>query len=148
VLAAATAVGAAGAGGDSHGQAPRLDPSLSGAARRKTLVAFQGALQAVESWPACRALFSQLGADPVQTLGATRYAMSARRCRDGVVAYTAVGSPATWLCRGFEALGQGEATVILLHEALHFAGLGERPVDPHGASSWEINLAVRAACGL
>lgn len=127
---------------------PRLDASVSGLARRKTVIAFEGALSAVRSRPECRALFSDLGSDPVQTLRSTRYVGTVPRCKNGVVAYTAVGSPVTWLCRGFESLSQVDASMILLHEALHAAGMGERPVDPNGASSWEINLMVRAACGL
>ena len=41
-----------------------------------------------------------------------------------------------------------EAAMLLLHEALHYAGLPERPVHRGAMSSKEISTLVRNRCGL
>ena len=69
-------------------------------------------------------------------------------CSEGVAAYTSVGSPRTVLCPAFASLSTSGAARILIHEALHFAGLGEKPADPKAPESYEINQIVTASCGL
>lgn len=125
---------------------PWLDRSVVGKAHNQMLVAFKVALELVKKSPSCNALFSNLGADGTATLLASRYAVATKPCRPGSVAVTAVGQPGTWLCPGFVRLTSEEAAIILLHEALHFAGLTEQPLDPAGPSALEINRRVRKAC--
>lgn len=127
---------------------PRLADSLTGDLRRQLKLAFNVALGVVRSSPRCAALFNAYGADGVGTLANSRYTFAGRLCKEGVVAYTAVGSPATWVCPGFARLSPHEGAVILVHEALHGAGMTEWPQDPDGPTSLEINRVVRTACGL
>jgi hypothetical protein len=125
---------------------PWLDRSVVGKVHSQVLVAFKVAMELVTQSPSCNALFSELGADGAATLLASRYAAATKSCRPGAVAVTAVGQSGTWLCPGFVRLTSDEAAVILLHEALHFAGQTERPLDPAGPSALEINSRVRKAC--
>jgi hypothetical protein len=46
-----------------------------------------------------------------------------------------VGSPSTFVCRLFQRLGDERAAVVLIHEALHHAGLTEYPQDPEAMTS-------------
>jgi hypothetical protein len=62
--------------------------------------------------------------------------------------YTTVGGAPTFLCRRFSKLPDRRAAMVLIHEALHHAGLDERPHDPEGPSSREINDMVSEACRL
>jgi hypothetical protein len=59
-----------------------------------------------------------------------------------------VGSPTVLLCPAFAALPTGEEARILIHEALHFAGLRERAMDLRAPGSEEINHEVTSSCGL
>lgn len=100
----------------------------------------------------CAALFSKLGADPVELLGRSLYYPAALNrnnpaCRNGAQAFTPVGSPITWVCDRFARLDTDKAALVLLHEALHFAGLPEQPHDPGAMTSSEINDMVKDRCG-
>ncbi len=64
------------------------------------------------------------------------------------MAFTSLGSAVTRLCPGFARLDDERAAVILLHEALHRAGLDEWPHDPDGLTPQGINELVREGCGL
>ncbi len=117
--------------------------------------AYPFAVARVRGLAACRALFERLGADPVQALMTSRYTTAGREherptgaCQNGAAAITAVGSPEVRLCLNFGSLPTAGATVILVHEALHYAGLHERPADPSAMTSVEINRMVGASCGL
>jgi hypothetical protein len=44
-------------------------------------------------------------------------------------------------------LDTDKAALVLLHEALHFAGLTEQPHDPRAMTSSEINDMVKDRCG-
>jgi hypothetical protein len=67
----------------------------------------------------------------------------------GSVAYTFVGGGAPiWLCREFSRLTDKGAAMIIIHEALHHAGLTEWPKDPKGMRSGRINRMVTKRCGL
>lgn len=103
--------------------------------------------------PACRQMFSDLGHDGLDRLGGTRYTSASlieekRFCRDRASAFTAVGHPVTRLCRSFARLAPDRAAAVLLHEALHFAGMTESPADPEALSSAEINHLVEKSCRL
>jgi hypothetical protein len=52
------------------------------------------------------------------------------------------------LCRGFSSLGAERAAVTLIHEALHWAGLSEKPLDKDGMDPRDIDRMVKKACGL
>jgi len=41
-----------------------------------------------------------------------------------------------------------QAAMVVIHEALHHAGLPERPHDKKAMTSGQINDMVREACGL
>ena len=120
--------------------------------RHRLDLGFALAVQRVHEEPACRDLFSSLGADGVDRLSRALYlppqAGEERYCGTGVVAFTGVGQPHTRLCPAFGSLATDRAAIVLLHEALHFAGLGERPSDPSGPTPLQINELVETACGL
>lgn len=130
---------------------PWIHPSMPGCMREKIEVAFQIAIQRLQEIPECRELFSELGADGVELLTATRYypaplPRETTRCRHSF-AISGIGSPWAWVCRKVTAHGDERVAVALLHEALHFAGLEE---DPHGLTSQcsgEINVMVMEHCG-
>jgi hypothetical protein len=39
------------------------------------------------------------------------------------------------------------AAAVLIHEALHYAGLSEQPRDPQGMHARDIDRMVKKACG-
>jgi hypothetical protein len=45
-------------------------------------------------------------------------------------------------------LGRHYGAVVLLHEALHVAGLGQAPHHPHAQTPQEIDRMVRRSCAL
>lgn len=107
----------------------------------------------LEESPSCRALFSELGADGLEVLHATvylrpRHGFEREVCATGAPALTFVGARQTRLCDGFGSLSRPQAAMLLLHEALHHAGLDEWPHDPDGLKPFEINRLVARSCGL
>ncbi len=118
----------------------------------KLRTGFAVAVRRSRAIPQCAALFEELGADPVELLGRSLYYPAALNgdnpaCTNGVMAFTAVGTPITWVCDRFGKLSTEKAALVLLHEALHFAGLPEQPHDPGAMSSSEINDMVKDRCG-
>lgn len=102
--------------------------------------------------PTCAALFQELGSDPIELLGRSLYCPATLHggghlCANGALAFTPIGSPVTWVCDRFKDLSREEAAMVLLHEALHFAGLRERPPDPDAMTASEINGMVEDRCG-
>jgi hypothetical protein len=63
------------------------------------------------------------------------------------ISYTKVGAAPTWICRNFASVSDEMASITIIHEALHHAGLPERPGDKTAMSSVEITEMVRKACG-
>ena len=122
--------------------------------RRRLSTAFPVALRHLNEAPACRALYEGLGTDGLLALSTTVYVSTASSDSAGVcsalnaVALTRVGQGTTILCPTFADLSTVRAAVTLLHEALHYAGLPERPADPAALSSLEITRLVRNRCGL
>jgi hypothetical protein len=132
-----------------------IQPRVSGALHEQTNLKLRAAhllaVSRLRELPGCRALFGQLGADGLQKLADTVYYTTTprqeeRACRQGAVALTMVGSPQTRLCLAFGELGTYWAAMLLIHEALHFAGMSEKPLDPRGLSAAEINELVMARC--
>jgi hypothetical protein len=98
----------------------------------------------------CRALFVPLEADGVEMLMRSVYAranagMEATWCRHAV-AGTSVGKSMVFLCRRFATLPVEEAATILIHEALHRAGMSESPLDRGCMTGDAISEMVRRAC--
>ena len=52
------------------------------------------------------------------------------------------------LCPSFGDLSSKQAAVVLIHEALHHAGLTEQPADPLGMTPDQRNQLVEASCRL
>ena len=132
---------------------PYLAQGLAPEVARKLRLGFEKAISLARGAGQCGALFRDLNADPVELLSSTRYyaaelAWGKQACPDGVFAATQVGSRVTMLCAGFGRVSRDMAAVVVLHEALHFAGLRERPRDPGAMSSNEINNLVKKRCGL
>jgi hypothetical protein len=136
---------------------PNIDRRISGEMSQKNrdqlIVAFEVALERVQMMEECRDLFTNLGADPMATLSKVSFYPMGRRealpnmCR-GADAYTMVGGGPTWLCRDFWRLTDKRAAMVIIHEALHHAGLTEWPRDPDGMRSVAINRMVAERCGL
>lgn len=101
----------------------------------------------------CRQQFADLGADPASLLrGLFFYPAGSnsgnRSCRSRASAFTEVGSHVTWVCDNFALLSDRQAAMVILHEALHAAGLPEAPRVPDAPTSAEINAQVGALCSL
>lgn len=104
--------------------------------------------------PTCRELFTRLGADGLEKLAAIRLRAASTDedlslCAGrSAAAFTEVGSGRVTICPAlFSELTREQASTILIHEALHYAGLGEWPEDPNGLTSREITQRVRHSCG-
>jgi len=59
-----------------------------------------------------------------------------------------VGGGPVRVCRDFSRLSDSQAAMVIIHEALHHAGLTEYPQDPNGMTSNQINGMVAEQCGL
>ena len=131
---------------------PRLTGALPSDVTRNLLVGFPLALERVRELASCRSLFEPFVVSGVERLSTTLYAPeNAKRtnnsCDRGALAYTYVGSPVTLLCAGFGTLRRDQAAIVLIHEALHFAGLPEAPSTRDALTSRQINRLVQDACG-
>jgi len=132
---------------------PRIDVKMSDKNRDQLVTAIGVALERVREVPECRELFSELGADGVDTLRKISfYPIGRHEAKPNVctsaVAYTFVGGGPTWICREFWRLPDKRAAMVVLHEALHHAGLTERPRDPEGMTAAAISRMVTDRCGL
>ena len=132
---------------------PILHPRLSETITTRLNEAIPVALEHLRDYPSCQALFARLGADGVVKLNNTSYYPAGARqeskyCRGGSLAITTVGGSAVVLCRSFARLSAQEAAIILLHEALHFAGQTEYPSDPDAPDDIGISEMVMKSCRL
>lgn len=114
---------------------------------------FQLALAKVQGRRECAGLFEYLGANGAVMLATTIYLLPSgsaapARCRRGATAVTTLGSPVTFLCPCFTQVSRREGAIVLLHEALHYAGLSEQPLDPAGLTPQQISAMVASACRL
>jgi len=150
----------------------RLDRSSEGAATAKVAVtkarfgrgmgpddsfrvnmAFRGAVKGIRKEESCSALFDDLMVDGLRALSRSRYnppqsQWERRQCSAGIAAYTVVGSNRVVVCRHFRRLDRRVQSAVLIHEALHTAGLSEGPLDPEAMTAVEIQSMVEEACGL
>ena len=121
--------------------------------RSKLGVAFEMAIRRVTEVPECRELFTDLGADAVEMLRTTLY-FTIKSYRDESVkcrnaqAYTYVSEAPTFVCRNFSRLPDELAAIVLIHEALHHAGLTEAPQDPTAMTAFVISVMVAKNCDL
>ena len=113
-------------------------------------VAFKEAAKKLARDDSCSSLFHDLNIDGLEALARSRYepARTACPCCRGAAAYTAVGANRVLICRRFHSLQRPTRTAILIHEALHTAGLTEAPRDPRAMTSKEITEMVEEACSL
>jgi hypothetical protein len=93
-----------------------------------------------------------LGADAVETLKTGLYfpagpAKETSLCRRAI-AQSYVGGAPTWICRNVTSYSDEHVALVLIHEALHHAGLSERNLDRRAMSSGDINKKVARSCGL
>ena len=132
---------------------PTISTKVSVKNRQKISDAFELALERVHEVPECRELFAKHDAEGTATLGRVIFLPIGRAqargdvCRD-VSAYTMVGGGPVRVCRDFSRLSDSQAAMVIIHEALHHAGLTEYPQDPKGMTSQEINGMVAKQCGL
>lgn len=131
---------------------PWIHPSMPSSLERKIRVAFEIAVQRVTEVPSCNALFTELNADAVETLRTGLYfpaspARETSQCRRSM-AQTYVGDAPTWICRRMTSYSDERAALVVIHEALHHAGLTERPHDRNAMSSGAINKMVGKSCDL
>lgn len=132
---------------------PRISGTLPERTDAKLREAFPVALQRINDIEECQSLFTTLGADALEKFTTSSYRattaqMEVRACQRGVSAFTYVGSPQTRLCRRFASLGTERAAATLIHEALHWAGLSEKPQDKDGLDARDIDRMVKKSCDL
>lgn len=129
-----------------------IHPTVTSQIRRRLEAALPVAALQLRDQATCRALFEEVGVDGLRTLEHTMYlsvsAAQERKLCNKTSAFTTVGGRATYLCRSYGRLPVDQAAVVLIHEALHKAGLGERPRDPQAMESWQISQTVRKSCRL
>jgi len=151
---ATTALGATSVGGATQAICrPTISSKLADRNQRKISDAFDLALDQVREVPGCRDLFAELGSDGMNALARLVFIPIGRAeargnaCR-GISAYTIHGGGPIWICRQFSKLSDEQAAMVIIHEALHHAGLSEYPQDPDGMTSRAINGMVMEQCGL
>lgn len=131
--------------------APRINRNMSSRLRSALEAGFALAVQKLSQQPQCRQLFSDLGADGVEMLSNTLYYQASLKMEKQVcpraLGYTLVGGAPTWVCQQFARLNDRRAAAVLLHEALHHAGIDEWPHDPEGPTPAAIDELVSDACG-
>jgi len=147
-----TAVSAAVVNRDDSTVTPRISKSVPRSVRKKLEAGIELATERLREVPECRALFEPFGVDGVEKLRTTMYYTPEKYIESGVgrrsYAFTEVGVRVTWVCRRFADLTDYRAAMVVIHEALHYAGLTEAPLDPNGMRSREISSMVAKACGL
>jgi hypothetical protein len=112
---------------------PWIHTRMNDGLRSRVEAAYEIAAQRVQEVESCSRLFAELGADAVQILGGSyywpviSYRDAKQLCNGRNAAFTTVGSPMVFVCDEFERLSYQDAATIIIHEALHTAGLKERP---------------------
>ena len=158
---AVAAVAVADVVGNEGPMAPWIHPSMPKSVSAKVEAGFELAVERVREVESCGDLFAELGADGLEVLSTSLYhpVDSHRRevevCgrKPGVsfegatnLAYTTVGGTRIWICRHFARVSKKTAAIAVIHEALHHAGLNEKPHDRMAMSSIEITRMVKRAC--
>jgi hypothetical protein len=133
--------------------APRIHGVFSGRTTKVLLVGYPLSLQRLRDEPQCRALFEPFGTSGEEMVARSLFTIPTSDeldlfCVGGTAAITMVGSRVTKLCPCFGDLDRRAAATIVIHEALHQAGMHESPATAGAPSSEQINRMVRDACGL
>ena len=131
---------------------PWIHPNMPTGVASKVEAAFKIAVDRVREVPKCSALFSTLGADALEILKTGLYfPTNVQReivaCKRSV-AQTIVGSAPTWICRNITAYPNETVAAVLIHEALHHAGLPEDATGRTAKSSGSITRTVTQQCRL
>jgi len=136
-------------GGRSH---PWISDKLPNRVRQNIESAVELVVERLEGRPSCASLFTELGKDGVAVINRTLYYPANARMETKVCwrayAFTEVGIRPTWICRRLWQLPVWRQALVLLHEALHHAGLEEWPHSKGAAHSSTVSGRVAAACGL
>ncbi len=131
---------------------PWIHSKMSADVREKLQAAVRIAADRIEEVEECGELFSRLDADGREMLKATLYIpVASYNRKDGIcrraAAYTKVGARSTFICPEFSRLSDERAAMFVVHEALHHAGLTEKPQYRRGMTSLAINSMVGRSCG-
>ena len=112
------------------------------------------ARQALEERPACRDLFHDLGAEGAASLLSLRFHLATQEqrrsicwARSAALFSTLHGHEVGVCATRFSKIPAGRIAPLLLHEALHRAGLEEQPHRPDALRSGEVTALVREMCG-
>lgn len=133
---------------------PWIHTRMNDGLRERIAVGFEIATNRVQEVETCSDLFVELGVNAMETLDGTLYMPvftyrdAKKVCGGRNLAFTFVGSPMTFICADFERLSDQDAAKIIIHEALHTAGLKESPqYRGRGVkTSREINSMVAKSC--
>lgn len=130
---------------------PYIHPKMPDAVTERLQSAVEIAAERIEKLEECSDLFANLGADGLEMLHTTMYFPArAVNKKDGVcrrsAAYTTVGGKLTFVCPEFSNLSNDRAAMYVVHEALHHAGLTEKPQDRRALTSLQINTMVATKC--
>jgi hypothetical protein len=131
---------------------PRVSGYLPAALWSKLSFAYRVARERIWTMPGCSTLFASRGADGLKLLASATFAGAAPErdqaaCARNAAALTEVGGRQIRLCPRFETLSPSAAALVVIHEALHNAGMSEKPADPSGLTSGEVNRLVELSCG-
>jgi hypothetical protein len=130
----------------------RFSDRVPCALRTSVIEALETAVAALRREPECRALFDELGRDGLELLSVTRFVAADARAEVTIcshaVAFTMIGAQWTGVCRSFAHITNLDAATVLLHEALHHAGVGEWPHDRTADRSRQITAEVGRRCRL
>jgi len=141
---------------------PWIHHKMEPGVRARLEAGFDLAVERVREIEACADLFTRLGADGIDMLKTGLYLPvhsyrheivvcgrnpSTNSWGAKILAYTKVGGSPTWICRHFSRVSTETAAIAVIHEALHHAGMKERPHDRMAMSSIEITEMVTSACG-
>jgi len=130
---------------------PWISDRLPTSVRRKIESAIELIERRIDERPACSSLFAELGRDGVKVIRRTLYypanALMEQKVCWRAYAFTKVGIRPTWICRKMWVLPVWRVALVLLHEALHHAGLEEWPHSQAALDSRSITGRVTTACG-
>ena len=133
---------------------PWIHTRMNDGLRSSVEVGYEIATQRVQEVESCSDLFAELGVDGKETLASAlywpvfNYRDAEKLCGGRNLAFTVVGSTMTFICADFDRLSDQDAAKIIIHEALHTAGLKEsRQYRGRGIkTSREINSMVAKSC--
>ena len=134
-----------------RGSGPWISDRLPTHVHRKIELAVKLAVERLNDSPSCASLFSELGQDGAAVIRETLFypasVLMERRICWRAYAYTQVGVRPTWICRRMWLLSVSRFALVILHEALHHAGLQEWPQTTTAHDSHSITGRVATACG-